>query len=327
MRKDIMRSSDLRKKRIRKKRKKRFLITLSVLVVIAGGILFAQYIINKENKKNSQNVNVQASKEDEKKSDPKENENKKDSKEENKEDKPLLKNKNVNPEGDKYAIEAEKVKSMIEGKGEKDDKKIAFLTFDDGPSTTVTPKILDTLKEKDVKATFFLVGNAVDNKKHEDLVKRAFNEGHALANHSYTHNYKTLYPGNHINIDAYMDEFNKTNEAIKKILGDDFNTRVMRMPGGYMSRKHYKDPNLNAFDQKLSEKNIVSIDWNALNGDAEGKKRGAGELLERAKKTVKGHDKAIILMHDTYGKEGTAEALPQIIDFLKGEGYEFRSIK
>lgn len=323
MKRDFRESNALGKKRVRRKKKKRFLIAISVLLIIAGGILISQYVINKQNKKNSQNVNVQASKEEEKESNPKnQNENK-----EEKTEKEPSNNKNVNSEGEKYAIDAKEVKKMIEGKSEKDGKKMAFLTFDDGPSTTVTPEVLDCLKNKDVKATFFLVGNAVDNPKHEDLVKRIFNEGHAIANHSYTHNYKTLYPGNNTNIDAYMNEYNKTNDTIRKILGEGFDTKVVRMPGGHMSRKYYKDPNLQALDTKFAENNIVSIDWNSLNGDAEGKKRSSNELVERVKNTVKGHDKVVILMHDTYGKESTAESLPQIIDFLKNEGYEFRTIK
>ncbi|MEW8957431.1 polysaccharide deacetylase family protein, partial [Clostridium sp.] len=273
MKRDFKESNALRKKRGRRKKKKKFLIAISVLLTIAGGILISQYAINKQNKKNSQNINVQASKEEEKESSPKEQN-------ENIEKEPSN-SKNVNSEGEKYAIDAKEVKKMVEGKSEKDGKKMAFLTFDDGPSTTVTPEVLDCLKSKDVKATFFLVGNAVDNPKHEDLVKRIFNEGHAIANHSYTHNYKSLYPGNNTNIDAYMNEYNKTNDAIRKILGEDFDTKVVRMPGGYMSRKYYKDSNLQALDTKFAENDIVSIDWNSLNGDAEGKKRSAIELVER----------------------------------------------
>ncbi|SFB48482.1 polysaccharide deacetylase family protein, partial [Clostridium frigidicarnis] len=177
------------------------------------------------------------------------------------------------------------------------------------------------------KATFFLVGNAVDNEKHKDLVKRIYDEGHAIGNHSYTHDYKKIYPGNSVNVESFFQEINQTNASIKKILGDDFNTRVIRMPGGYMSRKHYKDPSLPALDAKFAELDMDSIDWNALSGDAEGKKRTPQELVERVKKTVTGQEKAVILMHDTYGKGTTAEALPQVIEWLQSEGYEFKTMK
>ncbi|SFA93759.1 polysaccharide deacetylase family protein, partial [Clostridium frigidicarnis] len=289
---------------------------VSVLVIGLGGILVTQSFLNRD--KNKENVTVQASKEEDEKL-----------KEEQKieAEKELLKNSNMNKDGLQYAVDVHDVRKMLDGQAEKDGKKMVFLTFDDGPSTTVTPKILDTLKQYNVKATFFLVGNAVDNEKHKDLVNRIYDEGHAIGNHSYTHDYKKIYPGNSVNIESFFQEINQTNASIKKILGDDFNTRVIRMPGGYMSRKHYKDPSLPALDAKLSELDMDSIDWNALSGDAEGKKRTPQELVERVKKTVTGQEKAVILMHDTYGKGTTAEALPQVIEWLQSEGYEFKTIK
>ena len=300
----------------RKKNRVRFFSLVSVLVIGLGGILVTQSFLNRD--KNKENVTVQASKEEDEKL-----------KEEQKieAEKELLKNSNMNKDGLQYAVDVHDVRKMLDGQAEKDGKKMVFLTFDDGPSTTVTPKILDTLKQYNVKATFFLVGNAVDNEKHKDLVKRIYDEGHAIGNHSYTHDYKKIYPGNSVNIESFFQEINQTNASIKKILGDDFNTRVIRMPGGYMSRKHYKDPSLPALDAKFAELDMDSIDWNALSGDAEGKKRTPQELVERVKKTVTGQEKAVILMHDTYGKGTTAEALPQVIEWLQSEGYEFKTIK
>ena len=74
---------------------------------------------------------------------------------------------------------------------EKEEEKIVFLTFDDGPTQGATPKILDILKEEDVKATFFVIGKYVD--RHPEIVKRAYEEGHYIANHGYDHNNKILY--------------------------------------------------------------------------------------------------------------------------------------
>jgi len=65
------------------------------------------------------------------------------------------------------------------------------LTFDDGPTTSVTPKILDILKEENVKATFFVIGKSAE--EHPEIVKRAYDEGHYIANHGYSHNYKSIY--------------------------------------------------------------------------------------------------------------------------------------
>ncbi|MTK13270.1 MAG: polysaccharide deacetylase [Clostridiaceae bacterium] len=209
-----------------------------------------------------------------------------------------------------------------------DGKKIAYLTFDDGPSTTVTPKILDVLKQYNIKGTFFVLGSNIEQGEgSKEMIKRIFEEGNAIGNHSYTHNLSKLYPHNRVNINYFMQEVDKTNNALKGVLGQDFNTRIIRMPGGYVSRQYYKDPNLPAFDAKLKEKNLCSVDWNALNADAEGKRKNASQLLDEVKVTTAGKEKVIILMHDTYGKEETAKALPQIIEYLKSQGYEFKTLK
>lgn len=234
---------------------------------------------------------------------------------------------NVNIEGQKYAYDAKEVKDILDNKQKNDGRKIAFLTFDDGPSTTVTPKILDVLKNYNIKATFCLIGKNIDtNERSRNLVSRIFKEGHALANHTYSHNLKNLYPGNRTNVDYFMEEIEENNAAIRDIVGQDFNTRVLRMPGGYMSREYYKDTNLSELNARLKEKGIYSIDWNAYDFDSEGNKKNASELLNEVKKSVGTKEKVVILMHDTYGKEETAKALPQIIEYLKGQGYEFKTI-
>ncbi|MCS4518162.1 polysaccharide deacetylase [Clostridium botulinum] len=246
---------------------------------------------------------------------------------ETKEKMPVNTAHNVNDEGKKYTYDVKKVKDILDNKEESDGKKIAFLTFDDGPSTTVTPKILDVLKAYNVKATFFLIGKSINsNEASKILVKRTFKEGHALGNHTYSHNYKSLYPENKINVDYFIEDVEKTNTAIKNIIGQDFNTRVLRMPGGYMSREYYKDPNLAELNNRLKDKDIYSIDWNAYDFDSEGKKKNAQELLKEVKKSVGTKEKVVILMHDTYSKEETAKALPQIIEYLRNQGYEFKTL-
>ena len=77
----------------------------------------------------------------------------------------------------------------------------------------------------------------------------------------------------------------------------------------------------------MKEKDYHYIDWNALSKDAEGPRKNAEQLTEEVKKTVGNKTKAVILMHDTYGKEETAKALPRIIKYLKNQGYEFRIFK
>lgn len=237
---------------------------------------------------------------------------------------------NKNEEVEKFIYDAEKVSSIANYKEANAGKKIAFLTFDDGPSTTVTPKILDILKQHSVKATFFLLGENVDMSiKSKELVKREFNEGHAIGNHTYSHNRDNmLFPNNKVNVPVFMKDVNKNDEALKNVLGDDFNTRLLRLPGGYMSRTYYKDPNLPELNTRLSEKNKISVDWNVEIRDSAGKaNKSSNELFDILKEQVGTKSKVIILMHDTYGKMQTADALPLIIKYLKDQGYEFGTIK
>ena len=209
-----------------------------------------------------------------------------------------------------------------------DGRKVAYLTFDDGPSETVTPQILDVLKAENVHATFFLIGKYIDkDQASKDLVKREFDEGNAIGNHTYSHDYNYLYPNGKINLERCMSDFEKTSQVLKNILGKDFSTRAVRFPGGQMTWDK-KDPSgAEAMDKALHDKDYHQIDWNALSGDAEGAPKKAEQLKQELIKTVASRQKAIILMHDTYGKEETAKALPGIIEYLKGQGYEFKIIK
>ncbi|MGL5752774.1 MAG: polysaccharide deacetylase family protein [Paraclostridium sp.] len=147
---------------------------------------------------------------------------------------------------------------------------MVYLTFDDGPSTSNTPDVLDILKEENVKATFFIAGENAEGggESSKKLIKRAFDEGNAIANHSWSHDYKVLYPNRILNLDNFKEDFKKTDEFLKDVLGDNFSTNVLRCPGGYMSWKE-----MEPLANYLEKSNKSSIDWNALNKDAEGAKK------------------------------------------------------
>ena len=230
----------------------------------------------------------------------------------------------VSHEGKKYTYDATKIAERLAKQNYSNDgNKMVFLTFDDGASTTVTPKILNILKENDVRATFFVTGETIKNggQRAKDLIKESFEYGNAIANHSYTHNYSKLYPGRTLNLDNFLDDFKKTDELLKEILGPYFSTRVIRCPGGHMSWK-----GMDPLDNYLKENNMVAIDWNALSRDSEGKKKNAETLAQNAINTSKGKDIVVLLMHDTYGKEETAKSLPSIIKYFKDNGYEFKTL-
>lgn len=226
--------------------------------------------------------------------------------------------------GKQYIYDAFEVSRKLKKYEYKNDgKKVAFLTFDDGVSLDMTPKILDILNENDVKATFFIVGKNIENggEEAEKLLKREYDEGHAIGNHTYSHDYKLLFPKRILDLRAFKADYEKNSEVLKRVLGEKFSTRVLRCPGGYMSWKH-----MNELDCYLNDNNIAPIDWNALNGDAEGKKKDADELLRYTVKTSKGEEMVVLLMHDSSGKEETVKALPKIINYFKGLGYEFRTL-
>lgn len=204
-----------------------------------------------------------------------------------------------------------------------DGRKVAYLTFDDGPSEKITSRVLDILKEENIKATFFVIGKSVDeSEKNQQIVKRMAQEGHSIGNHTYSHNYSYLYPNRSVNVHNFVNDLEKTNSVLKGVLGDEFSTRVIRCPGGHMSWK-----NMKYLDKVLKSNEYYQVDWNSLSKDAEGEKKNADELLNNVIKTLGDKEKAVILMHDTYNKEETVKALPMVIRYLKEKGYEFRIIR
>lgn len=202
----------------------------------------------------------------------------------------------------------EEIKKYEEAKA---NGKIAYLTFDDGPSKVVTPQILDILKEYDVKATFFVIGYMAE--KYPDILKMTYDAGHSIGNHTYSHNYGYIYrsPNN------FLQDVETANQALKNLLGDEFSTNVVRFPGGSFGDSK------NSTKSLLKSKGYNYFDWNSLNGDAEGVNLTKNQLLQRFKQTIKNRDELIVLMHDTDQKVSTVEALPEMIEILLEKGYVF----
>lgn len=198
-------------------------------------------------------------------------------------------------------------------------EKRVFLTFDDGPSNTVTPLILDLLKEKNIKATFFLLGNRV--RAYSDLVNRIYNEGHYIGNHGYSHNYGEIYSS----VEATLEEYNKTEQILKEVLKNpDFNTRLFRFPGGLNGGK-YNDIKHEAKDRFLEGK-VAYLDWNALTNDAGIKNPTRETILSNLEQTSSGKNSIVLLMHDSANKILTYETLPEVIQFFTDRGYKFCNI-
>ena len=326
-----------KRSRYRKQKSKKNVIISLICILIIGGVAVEIKCIPKSNK---ENVQVTTKPDEEIDSGDKEVVN-------NSEDKDVTDNfeeveSNIldnsgylsfeeDPNADDAAIVAENTKGLLNGTKHypvrTDGKKVVYLTFDDGPSTTNTPGILDVLDRYNVKATFFTLGKSIEaNEEAKSILKETVKRGHAIANHTYGHDYSYLYPNRTMNVDNIVSDLEKSENSMKAVLGKDFSTRVIRLPGGYWSWEG-RTPMKEAMEQD----GYYNVDWNALNKDAEGKTKNADELLQSTKETIEvlgpNADSVVLLMHDTYGKEETVKALPQIIEYLKGKGFEFRTIK
>lgn len=218
----------------------------------------------------------------------------------------------------KYAPLSEEELANIDSIYKHQDNKRVFLTFDDGPSTSVTPYILDLLKEENIKATFFVLGTKAET--NPNLVKREFEEGHFIGNHGFSHRYDDIYSSTQ----SVLDEYNKTNEVIKKAIGNNnYNSLVFRFPGGSSGGKYH---NLKQQAKELLKQNgVASLDWNALTNDSAGANTKE-KIMENFYNTIQNKTSIVILMHDASDKILTYECLPEIIAYLRNNGYEFKSL-
>ena len=198
------------------------------------------------------------------------------------------------------------------------EEKRVFLTFDDGPTKEVTPHILDILDKYNIKATFFVLGTRV--KQNPDILKREYETGHYIANHGYSHKYSSVYKS----ADAVLEEYNRTENAIRDALGNDsYSSNLFRFPGGSRGGPYEKVKK--EARSKLNEYGIAYLDWSALTYDAEGAKT-KDDILKNLKETINGWNNVVILMHDAADKKVTYETLEDVIKYLQEKGYAFKSI-
>ena len=195
---------------------------------------------------------------------------------------------------------------------------VIYLTFDDGPSTSITPKLLDILKAKGVKATFFVINH--DNSLNY-LIKREHNEGHTVALHSYTHNYSKVYAS----VNAFWNEFNKISDKVYNITG--YRSKFIRFPGGSSNTvsRRYSKGIMSTLVKDVVNKGYKYYDWNVGSGDA-------GDVSTKEgvyKNVINGLSKKrinMVLMHDYENNYKTLNAISDIIDYGKKNNYEFRAI-
>jgi peptidoglycan/xylan/chitin deacetylase (PgdA/CDA1 family) len=194
--------------------------------------------------------------------------------------------------------------------------KIAYITFDDGPDKTVTPMVLDILKEENIKATFFVLGGSVQS--NPDLLKRAYSEGHSIGNHTYSHNYNTLYK----TPEGFWKDFKQAEDVINNTIG--IIPIIYRCPSGSFPRFTEN------FRTYMNDKGYTFYDWNIDSTDSKRVNVPVSTIenstLEEISQLDKPNAKLMILLHDGTGHKNSALSLHKIIQELKDRGYTFQTV-
>ncbi len=179
------------------------------------------------------------------------------------------------------------------------DRKMVALTFDDGPHPVYTERLLDGLKKRNVKATFFLIGKSAD--KYPELVKRMAEEGHLIGNHTMDHvrlNHKTY--------EEAIEQIRQSNQIISQITGQ--TPQYIRPPFGEWSKELQEEVDMTAVLW-----DVDPVDWKVKNTEI---------VVKRILKNARDGD--IILLHDVYGT--SVDAALEIVDQMQAEGYEFVTV-
>lgn len=196
-------------------------------------------------------------------------------------------------------------------------KKIVYLTFDDGPSQN-TKKILDILDKYDAKATFFVTGT---NPSCNNYIQEAYNRGHSIGLHTYTHDYASVYSS----VENYFNDLDKIGDMVESLTGHRSN--IIRFPGGSSNTisANYTKGIMSLLVKEVRNRGYQYFDWNCDSTDASGNNVPVDQLVSNA--TSASNQYINILMHDTDAKDTTVEALPKILEHYKKQGYVFRKLE
>ncbi|WP_440116196.1 polysaccharide deacetylase family protein [Paenibacillus sp. QZ-Y1] len=190
--------------------------------------------------------------------------------------------------------------------------KVVYLSFDDGPGKH-TREVLDILRKEQVPATFFVLGEQAE--RYPEMIRAVVEDGHALGNHTFNHQYKQLYS----DFKVFWKQIKQTEEVLERITG--FRPNLVRAPGGTYGH----------FDQSyfdlLQLGGYTVMDWNVDSGDSKRKGVPAKEILSNSTKVPAGARSVIVLMHDGGAHAETVKALPGIIKYYRDHGYRFDTIK
>lgn len=198
--------------------------------------------------------------------------------------------------------------------------KIAYLTFDDGPSD-ITDTVLDTLKQENIKATFFVNGRTWEKDKYKHIA----DQGHVIGNHTYSHDYKAVYAS--VNdfvadvekLDQFLETLGLKPAKIYRFPGGATNNFALRAGGTVQTAR---------ISQALAERKYTFYEWNVIGEESESSDKPItrDQITENVLTQSKGKKIALILLHDGPGRYTTAQALPAIIKGLRAQGFTFSAL-
>lgn len=206
-------------------------------------------------------------------------------------------------------------KALDENETVQKEKKVAYLSFDDGPSKT-TKEVLRVLKEQNVTATFFLIGNQI-TEETKPILDEMISNGNCIGIHTYSHSGKNIYCSK----EAYLEDFNRACKSIKAATG--LEPKIFRFPWG--SANNYLCNISSDVITTLEDEGYTYFDWNVSGEDSVGSPT-SWSIMNNIRKDYKKYNKPVILLHDSATNKLSAQLLPDIISMFKEAGYTFDTL-
>ncbi len=194
------------------------------------------------------------------------------------------------------------------------EKKMVYLSFDDGPSDLTIP-LLNVLDQYQVKATFFVIGKTGED--DVEAMKEIVNRGHTIGVHSYSHKYREIYAS----VDTFLDDFKKQRDVIYQATGVE--PMIYRFPGG--SVNDFNEEIIREIVTEMNRRGYTYYDWNVSSTDAEGTSNPQ-EIYHRVVDEVEIYQRSIVLCHNTSSNNVTLQEMPRIVETLKNMGCTFAAL-
>jgi peptidoglycan/xylan/chitin deacetylase (PgdA/CDA1 family) len=205
----------------------------------------------------------------------------------------------------------------VSGEFEPEAENVVYYTFDDGPSKN-TVEILDILKEKNAKATFFVTGQG--GEEYEEVLRRMVAEGHGIGLHTYSHDYRKIYSS----VENYLEDFNRIRMYVKEVTG--LEPSIFRFPGGSAKSSYASEETMREIRREMRRRGYLYYDWNVVSGDDKAQVTPSQTLVENILKGAEGKPRVVVLCHDDGMRTSAAETLSIVIDALREKGYAFKKI-